>query len=113
MTTAQKIIKYLALAFAFFIIISVISGIVFGLGAFTFITGISKEESYKVEIIEEVLTIADKETLEELDIDIKFSNLKIKTGENFKIETNNKYIDCKQKNGRIKIKDNSSRLVCK
>ena len=43
MTLAQKIIKYLALAFAIFLIVTIISGILGGLYALSGVLGLKKE----------------------------------------------------------------------
>ena len=44
MTTAQKVIKYLALAFAAFLIVSIISGILSALYALSGVLGLQKED---------------------------------------------------------------------
>ena len=44
MTTIQRIIKYCAIAFAIFIIISIVSSILFGLNTFSEILGFARTE---------------------------------------------------------------------
>ena len=38
-----------------------------------------------------------------LDIEVAFTNLKIKTGDVLKVETNNNKINCKKENEKLKI----------
>lgn len=104
MTTAQKIIKYCAVAFAIFLIITVISivssagyGLLNAIGIINF-----KENS----LLENMVTISDDaEEFLSLNLDIKSSNLQIKTGDKFEVKTNNSNIKYSNENGSIKIKE--------
>ena len=104
MTTAQKIIKYCAVAFAIFLIITVISivssagyGLLNAIGIINF-----KENS----LLENMVTISDDaEEFVSLNLDIKSSNLQIKTGDKFEVKTNNSNIKYSNENGSIKIKE--------
>lgn len=104
MTTAQKIIKYLAIAFAIFLIISIISMILGGLFALSGILGLKKaiDTSLNGEI---VTTSFENTDITTLDIEIAFTNLTIKTGEVIKLETNNNDITAKQENQKLQIKE--------
>lgn len=109
MTTAQKVIKYLAIAFAVFLIVNILSAIFWGLYSFSFIFGLNTEEyeeSY-LENGENEITSFEYEDIDTLDIEVAFSSLTIKTGEKFKIETDNNYISCKQKDKTIKVDEKS------
>lgn len=118
MTTAQKVIKYLAIAFAIFLIVNIVSGILWGLFGFAFIFGLNTENEV---ITEEMSTTNfEYEHIDTLDIDIAFSSLKIRNGEELKIETNNTNINCRQNNETIHIdeknykwfqKNNSGELI--
>ena len=90
MSGLQKIIKYLALAFAIFLTFSIISGIMYGV---SFVGNIFDDDNSITEKLND-LEINDNTLL--LDVDISSSNIMIKSGENFKAETNNKYIKTKQ-----------------
>lgn len=86
MTTAQKVIKYLAIAFAIFLIINIISGILWAIFGVSFIFGLHTWENDTIRE-HSVITnyeYSDIDTLnreiETLDIDINFSNLIIKKG---------------------------------
>ncbi len=113
MSTAQRIIKYLAIAFAIFIIISIVSAIVFGLHGFASIIGLRKESSNKPELkqdIENIATNIEKSDIKRIKIDIEYTNLRIKTGETFNVESNSKNISCKQNNNQIIIEEKNHRL---
>lgn len=104
MTTAQKVIKYLAIAFAIFLIINIISGILWALFGFSFIFGLHNTQNDIIS--EEIETIDLQYThIDTLDIDIAFSNLIIRNGNDFKIEGDNNHIKCKQSNQTIYIEE--------
>lgn len=109
MTTVQKVIKYLAIAFAVFLIINIISAILWGLFGFTFIFGLHNTEN---DTIREHSVITNYEyedidtlDIDALDIDINFSSLLIKTGEDFKVEGDNNYIKCRKDNRTVHIEE--------
>lgn len=101
MTTIQKVIKYLAIAFAIFIIVNIVSAILWGIFGFSFIFGLNRQNEIITE--EMATTNFEYENIDTLDIDIAFSSLKIKNGEEFKIETNNSNITCRQNNETVHI----------
>lgn len=103
MTTAQKIIKNLALGFACFLIVSIISGISGALYALSGILGLQKEDKK----IKDEMSMINIETSEvaTLDIDVAFTNLIIKNGDLLIAETNNENINCKQNNQNLQIKE--------
>ena len=104
MTTAQKIIKYLATAFAIFLIITIISGIL--TGGYALLNGIGLINSNKDIIIEDLKTISSNVTeVSTLKIDLAYTNLYIKTGEKFEVQTNNAKITFENNNGSVKIKE--------
>lgn len=99
MRGVQKIIKYLAVAFAMLLTFNIISGVVAGISALSsiFINKDNYEETDEIK----TLTIDGEPKL--LNIDISSSNMVIKIEDTFKVETTNKYIECKQKNNIIYI----------
>lgn len=104
MTTVQKIIKYLAIAFAIFLILNIVSGILGLIFGFSFIFGLHNRGDYIIN--EEIATTNfEYEYIDTLDIDVDFSNLIIKTGNEFKVEGNNNYINCRQNEGTIHIEE--------
>ena len=104
MTTAQKVIKYIATAFAVFLIVTIISAILNGGYALLNTFGlIHKKEN----IVTEDLKVISSEVKEvsTLKIDLACTNLDIKTGDTFKVETNNSKITFTNDNGSVKIKE--------
>lgn len=97
MRETQKIIKYCAIAFALFLIVSIISGLMYGA---TFIGGLFDEN---VEITEKLEGLEIGENTSLLVVDIASSNIIIKTGDTLKVETNNKYINSKEENNKLYI----------
>ena len=108
MTTAQKVIKYLAIAFAIFLIITIISTISATLFALSGILGLKQdiEESLNSEM---VATNFENSDITTLDIEVAFTNLTIKTGDSIKIETDNNNINYKQENQKLEIKEKSKK----
>ena len=108
MTLAQKVIKYLALAFACFLIVSIISGILSALYVLSGVLGLQKED----ETIKGEMSMIDFENsdIATLDIDVAFTNLIIKKGDLLLAETNNKNINCKQNNQNLQIKEKQHSL---
>ena len=105
MTTAQKIIKNLAIAFAIFLIIIIIStilGVIYGLAN---VLGLKNQENQIIGQMNE-LSIENNE-INRLDIEIAFTNLSIKTGDSLKVETDNSNITCRENNHTLQIKEKS------
>ena len=127
MTTAQKIIKYFAIAFAIFLIISIISLILFGVYALSGVLGL--KDNSKIDISgnmqtvdfgsvtstqntmntgnsinnsEQTVNIAD---ITSLDIEVKYTNLIIRNGDTFRYETNNDNIVYRQNQNTLKIEE--------
>lgn len=113
MTTAQKVIKYLALSFAIFLIVTIISGILGALYALSGVLGLQKEDkTIKDETIKGEMSMINFENSDvaTLDIDVAFTNLIIKKGDILIAETNNKDINCKQNNQNLQIKEKQHSL---
>lgn len=96
MSSAQKIIKYFAIALACLLIVGIISGIAYG---FSFLG------SSDAILEENKVLLETKENINNLKIDIKASSLIIKQSDTFKVETNNKYVDAKVNNGELKVSE--------
>lgn len=97
MTQAQKIIKYVALAFAFFLIFSIISGIIRCVLMFT---NIFDTNDHVMETLEE-LKVTENASI--LDVEVNSANIIIKKGESLKVETNNKDVEIKEKSNKLFI----------
>lgn len=98
MTTWQKIIKYGAIALAVFLIVSIIGGILGGLGMAFFGGNNVLDESKTYEISGPVT---------DLELEVKAAELSIVTGREFKVESNLKNLTVQVKNGKLVIEDES------
>lgn len=104
MTTAQKVIKYIATAFAVFLIITIISAILNG--GYALLSAFGLIHTNKNIVTEDLKVISSEvKEVSTLKIDLAFTNLDIKTGDNFKVETNNSKITFTNDNGNVKIKE--------
>lgn len=101
MTRAQLIIKYAAIAFALFLAISIIGGIVGAVGILAGLT--SGTESATGE--ETTLTVDEPVT--RMDIELGAAELIIRTGDAFSVTENSEYITCKVQGGTLKIEERS------
>ena len=106
MTTTQKIIKYLAIAFALFLVISIFS-IIFGLSR-EIISSINNDKK-ESELLEEYTTISNNvNNIESFKIDISNDDIKIKEGEKFEVKTNDPDVKFYHENSKVKIKSDKT-----
>ncbi len=119
MTTIQRIIKYCAVAFAIFIIVSIVSSILFGLNTFSEILGFTrkerKTENYNVihsEVgrDEKVEKEFDNTQIAKLKIDIEYATLTIQQGDKFKVASNTSNIETKQTEDELLIREKNVNL---
>ncbi len=104
MTSIQKVIKYVAMAFAIFLIVNIISGIIIGLYTLGNVFGLM--DSTQDTITKDIRVISSEiSEIATLKIELGFTNLHIKTGEEFKVETNNSNISYEENNGSVVIKE--------
>lgn len=108
MNQAQRIIKYVALAFGIFLAINIICGITFG---FLGIIGVSFmsdkvfSDNSNVEYIDNTYNITDD--IHELKVSLSISEFEIRTGDTFKVEVSNasNKFELSTDNGVLRIKD--------
>lgn len=106
MTTTQKIIKYLAIAFALFLVISIFS-IIFGLSR-EIISSINSDKKDS-ELLEEYTTISNNvNNIESFKIDISNDDIEIKKGEKFEVKTNDPDVKFYHENSKVKIKSDKT-----
>ncbi|MGN0161054.1 MAG: DUF4097 family beta strand repeat-containing protein [Lachnospiraceae bacterium] len=98
MTAWQKTVKYLAIALAIFLSVSIISGICGGIASFSFVFGHRNGGG-------ELTTYPVDGDVKELLIDISAADLSIKTGEGFRVESNNKYLTVTESDGKLMISE--------
>ena len=107
MSIVQKVIKYLAIAFAIALIVGIITTIVRVVSSLPLTLKIGKNNSDSNNVIE-TSSDFESENIAFLDIDIAYSNLTIRKGESLKVESSNKNIQCKQDKQKIEIKERES-----
>lgn len=98
MTTFQKIIQYLAMAFAVFFIVSIIGGILSAigfLGGFLGNNGVSKD----------MTTYSVSQMIEEIEMDVNAADVKLTTGKTFSVESNLAYLSVEEKESSLIIKE--------
>lgn len=103
MTQTQRIIKYCAIAFAVFLIFAIISGIASLLGLIGGVFVINNSD----EVINELNLNSNANVL---DIDLRGTNLIIKTGTELKAETNNEYVTIEKDNNKLIINEKKHNL---
>jgi len=99
MTQVQKIIKYLAIAFAIFLIVGIASGVV-GILSSIFDGPVPEPDHY-----EYVKGAKFDGEIHSIDIDIAAAELTVKTGDVFFVESASKYIEYKVENGVLKVEE--------
>lgn len=104
MTTFQRIIKYLAIAFAFLLIIGMAAGAIKGLSLFSKVLDFTGSDG-KIEEIEE------DSKLTKLRIDLFRTNLVIVEGEDFAVETDNRDVTVKERLGTLIIEENNRSIL--
>lgn len=106
MNTTQKIIKYVAIILGVYLVISIFTGLFTVVSNITNFTDIfDKKEDNSEYVIYNL-----NNDLNNLNIDIAYSDLKILLGDNYKLETNNKYLKVTEEDNTIYIKDNRKLL---
>lgn len=114
MTPLQKVIKYGAIAFGFYLVFVILSAIIFGIVTiFGVFLGIDTYKSYTTK--EEVIMESFEETFESannLDIKLNVSKLTIKIGDEFRVEVKNPTDEfyCKMDGDTLKIRDERSNV---
>ncbi len=110
MTVTQRIIKYLSIAFAIFLIATIVSGILSGV--YGLLNAIGLINKNKEPITKELGVISTEvKDISSLNIDLACTNLEIKTGDVFKVEANNSKITFEENNGSVKIKEKSRNIL--
>lgn len=99
MTTFQRIIKYCAVAFALFLIVTIIGGICSGVGLAFGILSNNKD------VIGETRTYAVNNTVDRLDMEIGAAALEIVNGDHFIVQSNHKYLTVTEENGTLNISE--------
>lgn len=110
MTTAQKIIKNIANAFAIFLVVTIISAILSG--GYALLKALDLIHSNENAVTENLKMISEEiEEVSTLEIELACTNLEIKEGDNFKVETNNQNLTFSNENGSVKINEDDIILL--
>lgn len=99
----QKVIKYIAIAFAISLIVTIVSTALAGFYAISGIFGLKKANDIKSADIKRIDFLDSN--INTLEIDVNYTNLRIKKGNSLYVETNNTKIKCKQNNEKLEIKE--------
>lgn len=99
MTTFQKVIRYLAMALAIFLTVSIIGGI---LGAVGLFGGLFDDDA----VLDDAKTYTVSGSITKLEVIINAADFTIKQAEAFSVESNLKHLTVKEENGVLKIKEN-------
>ena len=103
MTTLQKVIKYLAIAFAIFLTVTIIGGILSTVGLLGSL--FSDDNATRNNVIGEMKTYTVTSEVGDLNIQINAADFHIKEGNGFSVESNLKNLEIDEKNGCLTIKD--------
>lgn len=98
MTSVQKIIKYLALAFAIFLSVSIIGGIITGLAGVSFLLSGGDGKA-----VGDMQVYPIEGEISSLSLRLSGAELKIKTSDKLSVESNHNYISVKAENGELRI----------
>jgi len=98
MTTLQKVIKYLAIAFAIFLAVGIIGGLLSTVGIFG---GLFSGDA----VLEDVKTYSVSAEIHNLDIEINAADLYIKEGDAFSVESNLKHLKVEENSGLLTIQE--------
>lgn len=103
MTKNQQVIKYLAISFAIFLIITIFTVIIkTGFGIMKIVDKKVNNQGQATNVC-----LFTNQEITNLEIDTKASNLIIQEGTRFAIESNNQDIKCSQSNKKIKIEEDN------
>lgn len=102
MTDVQRLIKYLAIAFAVVLTVAIIGGILSAVGV---LGGIFLGGGEETDATGDMKTYAVGSRISELKIHINAADLSIKEGTAFSVESNLKHLTVEEKNGCLILKD--------
>lgn len=100
MTSLQKVIKYLAFAFAIFLSVSIIGGMIAGLVGISYIFSDRGKEAAG-----EMQVYSIEGEISSLSLRLGGAELTIKTADKFSVQSNHSYISVKSENGQLCIEE--------
>lgn len=96
MTELQRVIKYLAIAFAIVLAVSIVFGMI---GAIGMIFGLGRDDM----LLEESVNINISQSITALNIDVEAAELSIVEGDSFSLSSNIKDLRVNEENGELSI----------
>ncbi len=106
MTQLQKIIKYGAMAFAVFLAVAIIGGIVSAVVGLSFAVDVFTSVTHKEEIsATKILTDFDENQITALEIDLATAALRIETGKDLQVSQNKAHVRVEEKGNTIVIEE--------
>lgn len=99
MTAKQRVIKYLALAFAVFLIVS------FAVGIFEVLSSLLEMEVNKPVGTDYLYSYVVSDSVSELKISVSAADLRITTGDSFSISTDNENVKCSENGSVLSLSD--------
>ncbi|MGN0452178.1 MAG: DUF4097 family beta strand repeat-containing protein [Ruminococcus sp.] len=105
MTTAQKVIKYLAMALAIFLCVSLIGTVVTVLAGVSHIFTSQKASSEEAVPVGEMQVYRIDDEISSLSLELSAAKLKISTADEFSVESNHNYISVNTENGKLCINE--------
>lgn len=110
MSTIQKVIKYIAIAFGIFLSINIICLIVLGITTISeILIGVSSDDQSDFNYSNQYIALQEYSEILNLDIKLNTSNIIIKEGDKLKVEINkySKDFTCDKENNTLVLKDNT------
>lgn len=103
MSIFQRVVKYCAMAFAVYLVVLIVGGILTGIGSLSFLTDRfgDSDELYEGKIYDVSQDIG------EIEIEIGAVDCEILTGDRFSVESNSSKLEVNDRNGRLVITDST------
>lgn len=101
MSDVQRVIKYVAIAFAIYLIVNIIGVIVMGISSLFFVFDGSDYVMDEMKTLE----VDTNKNFDNLEINLSGTSLEILEGDTFLVETNNNYIEIKQSSNGLVVKE--------
>ncbi len=98
MIALHKVVKYCAMAFAVFLAVSIIGGLLSILGLFT---GLLEDDA----VATDLRTYAVSSEIRVLEVNINAADFKVKQGEDFLVESNLKHLAVEEKDGVLSLEE--------
>ncbi len=106
MTVFQRVVKYCAMAFAIYLVVMIVGGILVGAGGLSFLNDRFGDRDAPDE--GKIYSIG--RDIGEIEIELGAADCEILTGDSFAVESNSSALEVKEGNGRLEITDSAISL---